>query len=655
LGSIAAVGAGLRTIVVPTLEVLVTWLCIALVLLGCGYAVRQGLARVRSNPAPEAAMSDVWIGLVLLVVYLQVWNLFLAVDPLAWGAPIALGLVGLGLIARSLAQRGRRPRRPSIGIVVVATALATVWAANQSLAVDRLYDDGLYHLGIVRYAATYPTIPGLANLHERLGADDPNLLFGALLSHGPWSGGANHLVTGFLAALLFVEVGFRFLPTVAPRVPQFTKRVALLLFLATIVIVELPEWPGVTPGEPLWFNSLSLDIAAFIFVGVGLLYLAESIESAPAIGPAVTSIAMLSLSAVTRPLYWLTALLGAGALVVANRSLGRLTTAQSLRAMVPVAVLPFGLAVGWAARQSVLSGYPFFPLTLGGLPVDWRVPARTVDKANEFIVSWARHPGLTPHQVLGSWHWLSWWIPTESHDPNLLVPLAVTIVSLAALVLRGVRKSLRRRQTAAMLGLVGPSAATLVAWFFLAPNPRFALAPIWFVPIALAAWTMPAAPFDDFSEKSLTLAAVVTVALFLSLELDTRHLVWAALGVAVLIVAIHYRYGDRASSALARVAAVCVLLATVGSLTYHGHYAFVVANRSGTFGAPPDPVPSLVRYRTHWGLVLYHPATSPADATAQQCWSILFCTPSPYDNLNYVNLNLRLRGPHFRDGLRVTP
>ena len=637
----------MRTIVAPTLEVLLTWLCIALTLLGFGYLVRQALVQWRRTAAADPAMFDVWIGLVVLIVYLQVWSLFRALDRVAWIAPLLLGFAGLALIARSLARRGWRARRPSISVVVVATTLATVWTANRSLAPDLVYDDGLYHLGIVRYAATYPAIPGLANLHERLGADDPNLLLGAVLFHGPWSGGADHLVNGLLAALLFVEVGLRVMPRVRQRVSQFTTRVALLSFLSTIVIVELPG----SLGEPTLLSSLSIDFAAFIFVAIGFLYLAESIEDSPALAPAVTAVAMLSLAAVTRPLYWLTTILSAGALVIATGRFGGTRTARTIRAMLPVGALPVGLAVGWAARQAVLSGYPFFPLTLAGLPVSWRVPAGVVDNANQWIASWARHPGLTPHQVLGSWHWLNWWIPTEARDLRLIVPLALAIVSVAALVLRrgGVRGSQDKRSTAAMLGLVVPSAATVLAWFFLAPDPRFALAPIWFLPIALAAWAMPVAVFEDFSAKSATLTAVVTIALFVSLKLGNLDLVWAALLVAVAIVLVRRRYGYRSSSALARVAAVSVLLATVGFLTFNGHSSFVVANHSGTFGAPPDPVPTLVRYRTHSGLILYYPATaaSSADLLRQQCWSALFCAPHP-------NPNVRLRGAHFRDGLRTS-
>jgi hypothetical protein len=501
--------------------------------------------------------------------------------------------------------------------------------------VDGLYDDGYYHLGILRYAATYPTIPGLANLQEPLGSDDPHLLFGALLSHGPWSGGAVHLVSGFLAALLFADVGLRFVPHARRRVPPYTKRVALLLFLATVAVIEVP------PTYPL--STLSLDFATFVVAAAGLLYLAESVEGAPTLVPAVTAMAMLVLAAVERPLFWLTALLSAGALVLAARPLRTLGRRRALGATLSVAALPVGLAIGWAARQAVLSGYPFFPLTFGGLPVDWRVPVGIVDSSNQVIAAWARHPGLPPAQVLGSWHWLRWWTLVESYDLRLLIPLAVAIAGLAPLLLRGaVRQTLSRRSTAAMLALAVPCAASVVAWFFLAPDPRFVLAPMWVLPVALAAWAMPAAAGGDISKQSLALTAVVTIALSLALGLGHRDLVWAALGVPVALVLIRQRGAEFVGARLARVGAVSVLLASVGFLTAHGLYVPVVANQGGTFGAPPDPVPALVRYRTSSGLVLYHPKIG------EQCWSLLYCA-------TFNNVEVRLRGAHFRDGLRWSP
>src|SRR5207244_2745984 len=43
-------------------------------------------------------------------------------------------------------------------------------------------------------------------------------------------------------------------------------------------------------------------------------------------------------------------------------------------------------------------------------------------------------------------------------------------------------------ETAAMAAVLVPSALLVFGWFLTAPDPRFALAPIWLCPLAIAAW-----------------------------------------------------------------------------------------------------------------------------------------------------------------------
>ena len=57
----------------------------------------------------------------------------------------------------------------------------------------------------------------------------------------------------------------------------------------------------------------------------------------------------------------------------------------------------------------------------------------------------------------------------------------------------------RGRRTRSLLTVLAPVVATLVLWFLLIPDPRFAIALFWLVPIALAAWALPpfrASTFD---------------------------------------------------------------------------------------------------------------------------------------------------------------
>ena len=51
----------------------------------------------------------------------------------------------------------------------MALAAAVVYLAVAALGPVTNYDSGLYHLGAIRYAADFATIPGLANLYFPFG------------------------------------------------------------------------------------------------------------------------------------------------------------------------------------------------------------------------------------------------------------------------------------------------------------------------------------------------------------------------------------------------------------------------------------------------------------------------------------------------------
>jgi hypothetical protein len=67
-------------------------------------------------------------------------------------------------------------------------------------------DDYNYEFQAVRWFFDYPLVPGLANLHGRLGFNNSHHLLAALLSRGRWAGHVNHLVNGFVVALALVYV-----------------------------------------------------------------------------------------------------------------------------------------------------------------------------------------------------------------------------------------------------------------------------------------------------------------------------------------------------------------------------------------------------------------------------------------------------------------
>jgi hypothetical protein len=396
-------------------------------------------------------------------------------------------------------------------------------------------------------------------------------------------------VNGLLAAALVVDILRRFARRpLDGGLSSFTSRLALLLLPATVV--------AIAGGKGTRLNNPDLDFAVFVLVVIGTLYLVECIEFGFAPTPALASTGSLALASTTRPFYWpltAVALCSLGVTLWRGRSASRRRAARSAAV---VLVVPTVLFLGWAARQAVLSGYPFFPLTVAGLPVGWRMPAASVDVLNRFVRSWARSPGDDPNVVLASWHWLGPWVHRHLGDVDLVGPLLLLACVPLAVIGRSSDDSPAGRSRRAATFVVALAAVPLlVLWFYNAPDPRFALPLLWLVPIALIAWLLP-------TERP--------------------------------------RRGGRASVTLAYASVAAAFLVVLTLVAHKGIYRPIVSNGSGPLGTEPVPVPHIDTFVTRSGLRIYRPARG------ELCWRTLLCTPRP-------NAMLRARGSSIGDGFVV--
>ena len=446
----------------PTLAVVLSWAVAGFLLLGCGFACRQTLARALGlGNGAQWRPPDLWIGFAALVAYLEVWNLL---APISWKALIAPTVVGVTADVMCLSRaRPRLTRTTVIGRrmfgAVVASALGFLWLANQALGRPTNWDSGLYHFQAVEYATRFAAIRGLGNLQERLGAGDAHLLVVALLGNGPWHDAGFHLANGLLVAMLLAHISWLLADQTTP---EFTRRVAWLLVPATLITV------AIEPGSRL--SSPSLDLPGFVLVAAGTLCLCEHVErsdSATAIG----ATAAYAAAAATRPQFLPATILVGMTVVLLSRRPAR-TTAL-------VGVIPLAVSLAWTARQAVLSGYPLLPLKIGALPVDWRLHADVVDTVNAWIRSWARSPHKPPSAVLSSWDWFPGWLRRRTSDADVMGPFA--------LALFGVLQQRSPQTRRLLMATLPPLLLTLIIWFFAAPAPRFVYGPLWLVPIALLA------------------------------------------------------------------------------------------------------------------------------------------------------------------------
>ncbi len=618
----------MTTVVLPTLAVAASWLLFGAVILGCGYLARAALLRLVSDERAERPRAaDLWIGLATLILYLLVWNQFAAITWAAWIAPALAGAAGAALGAAGL--RGVRRARPHWWVIVLV-GLGVAWTANQALGAAEDYDFGLYHLGIIRYAEHFAAIPGLANLHSRFGAADGHLLLVAFLDHGPWAGAGPHLVNGLLAAMLAVELGSRFVwRGPAGRLAPFAQRMALLL--VPVLILAVVNRPTHRISSP------DLDFAAFVLVVAGMLYLAEAVEQRFAPTPVLAAGAALGAAAATRPLYWLPAAVAVGLPVLAARRKG----AASLHRTAALAgALPMLLFVAVSVRQAVLSGYPFFPATAFKLPVDWRLPLGILVTQNTINHAFATGSDYPPALVVRSLFWVRPWLTQRSLDVDVVLPL-ILLAGLIPAVVFGSRPELRAR-FAPMLVVVLPSLALLVAWFLIAPAPRFALAPLWLVPVGIGAWALPTTLHRPSFPVLLGGTAAAAAVALVYFRWSWREPVPLAF-ILSLTTVILLRLTRRRPLGLAEGAALAGLAAGIAILFVLRPVSVVHATPGGPLGTPANPRPALEPIVSSGGVLLTRPKAS------DQCWGVILCVPSLQEPA------LAKRGATIADGFRSSP
>ncbi len=466
-----------------------------------------------------------WVGWGAALAVIQLWHLALAP---AWPLAAALVLAGAAGLAlgrgdlRALLTDAWRRRRG----LLVAVALAALWLANTALAPPRNGDSGLYHLQAVRWAATFPDVPGLANVHGRFGFISSYTLYLALPEALAGPGRACHLAN---AALLLLPIA-RGLGAFARIAGGGWRASSLFDALATLPLAER-VW-----SEQV-LTSATPDLPVFVLGIVATSLLLRAIEESDGCAPARRG-ALIWLAAVGLTVKLSLLAFGAAAAAVAlalavheARAAGR-RGRDELRSLAPLAVACALAVLPWLARSVVLSGYPLYPFPGVSAPADWRVPrAAALDDYN-WVRSWARRPGADWHAVLANGGWLGDWarrlVGSRYTLLTFCLPLALAVPSLAAVALARVRS----RRPLRPLAAVAPAAASLAYWFATAPEPRLAGSAAWALGLgAAAAAGIALAPFGpSAANRRRALLASAAVGVFVAFMLFRRGLLPVAAG-----------------------------------------------------------------------------------------------------------------------------
>lgn len=486
-------------------QIATLWLALGALFGGVGFLALRGLRRGTQADGEEAWLCF-WAGWALTLAYLQGWHLFRRVDGWALLPLVLLGSAGLLLLLRE--KRGTLRLPGWVGWLFGALGLGVMlWLANQALGPTPIYDTGLYHAQAVRWAAEYPIVPGLGNLHGRLAFNSSFFLYAALLDGVPWQHRAHLLANGLLLAVALLQALHALYRLLTSAAPPRLDRLFQGLMLAPLL------------SQAIFVSSLAPDLSIFVLGFLITTQLARFLAP-PAMEPAesrlrLVIIALLAAASMTVKLNG--ALLALPTLAIVG-ALGAARLPNRAR------LLGIGLLVGalfllpWALRGLLTSGYPAYPSTIGGVAMPWQVPRPLVLSEANWIQSWGRQPNRFWSEVLADGAWLQPWL--ASLPPYLTTPLKLALGAgaLALIVQRVAPAGLRRGWL-----LVAPPLLALMGWFVAAPNPRFAAPAPWLLATGLLA--LAALPLHRAHPRERALAGLLCLLLLPFVELPRPLLV----------------------------------------------------------------------------------------------------------------------------------
>ena len=435
------------------------------------------------------------VGYCLVSSFSQGWSIFGGLCPLS-----NLCLIGITLFFAVL----RRERvinnfRESVQGVSVYAVLVLVpvgfAVALNVLTRDLCYDSSLYHQLSVRWVTELGSVPGLANLHGRLGFNSSlgalagifSVPFGEPIGREFANGATIFLVVCVLSQ------GLSFKGSGVCSLCRNLYAFGLLTFV--LMLVFSPCLPSPQPDVS---SAAIAVVAAWYFFKFLISYWKGGALAASHLFLCVAaSVAAFELK--------ISYVAFGGTTVLVALSLALLRgefTFQTRFCLVFLAVM----LVPWISCGYITSGYPFFPSEIGRIGFDWAAPHDLASLEKDAAIAWARAPGLPVLEVLRNPAWITPWAKRLLNDPLVLKPSLIASVGVVLLVVSLLTSS-RPRIERRWVVLLIPSSVSLGFWFLTAPDPRFAQATLWI--FALNVLSSPFLTEGGFSRSVAPLAVLL--------------------------------------------------------------------------------------------------------------------------------------------------
>jgi hypothetical protein len=466
--------------------VLSSYIMISVACFGWGRA--GALALTINVPSINPTFTTIWLGFSVLLLLFQIVHLFL---PLDWRISLLVYLTGVLFSVPTFLRTYKRRDKIFISdrlVYVLIILISASFVASFAMLPPVNGDSGIYHFNSIRWINSYHIVPGLGNLHGRLAFNQSFFTFVASLNFFPYFPHGHNVANSYLFCLVFSQVIWQLFSAI--RFSRTSEKLDPASYLPALFIlanlVSFPfGWNGLSDPSP---DPASVFLQIYMF----MMFYTLTCDARKGRWNADTAIVVIIVAVTSVTIKLSNVGFSMGVIIVCLAWLYIFSPDRIFyfQKMARLATVSGAIIAVWVVSGYILSGYPFYPATIGALPTDWTIPLNDVQNMANCIRSWARLPGLPYDKVLGNWDWLRPWFMMLFRDSDQFVmvvyPTICTILALLCLLVISLFVGFRRKHSPSNLDLVVlvPPVLGIVFWFFTAPAPRFGFASFWLLSIA---------------------------------------------------------------------------------------------------------------------------------------------------------------------------
>lgn len=406
-----------------------------------------------------------WYGLGVTIAFLQIWNLFLPINIYCWLSLSPIAILGIKKFRKiNFIENDNKPS----SIAWILFFFILVFLVISSFDNSFIYDTLVYHFYTLKWFNNYPVIKGMGNLFIYLGFNQSFFLFPSFLN-GLWNNYRGACATnGLLAVVICAEIIF--------RNAKYFKGKEKLTFLSVVQLFFLPLCINVGVQN---LSSPTPDVFVNLFTFKILTDIIYCIEKKNIRFQDIFLLSFFCLMGVILKMSFIGVALGV--LLVVLWWLFSLKL-WNLGLVIQSILIFLLLIIPWAIRGVISSGYIAFPVSLFGMPVDWKMPKEELLGFSAYIKGFARTHIHGPEGTAAAYNysWFPNWVKRMLTTEGFIVPMMLFLGTLITL-------KIKKINIPNLLFILIPISVSLLFWFFTAPDIRFAVFTFWelgIIPIA---------------------------------------------------------------------------------------------------------------------------------------------------------------------------